>query len=280
MAYLISRTNLHRFYPLKKNNSESPPFKVVYFTGAQGMSHLNSSLISLYRSWNKIPELYIVSDGTAVKKIQEALVSWPKKVTIESWEVCANHFRDLGNFGLYKYAHNNVLGKKLIGILYYSEKFPILYCDTDVLWFSYPSEEFNLKSKPFIKMGVDVGYFYDVPFLKLADEENIMNFPAQNSGVMFLSGDFSCYPKWRLLCDLLGEHTHKKGFSEQTFFAVLHNYFSPKVFFDEGEVLVKTDDKDDLTFTKKLFPDLYARHYTSLKSSVFWKDFIYLLYYN
>ena len=279
----LVKINLHKFYPVKKNNSEPAHLKVVFFCGASGLSYLNASLISLYKTWEKTPEIYIISDGSSLAEMQDKLIKWPNKVEIQSWEFFANYFMENGNAHLYNYAKNTIYGKKLVGILYYAQKFPILYCDTDVLWFNSPLEKnFKVGVKPYIKMGQDVGHFYHMPLIESVGEQKCLNTTALNSGIMYLVGTFSDYPKWDLLCETLG--TYKKvegvyeGFPEQTVFAILNNHFNSNNFFNEDEILIKVDDEFSFKHTRNAFPKILARHYVSVKGTAFWRDFLYIAF--
>ncbi len=279
----LVKINLHKFYPIKKNTNESAQLKVVFFCGATGFSYLNASLISIYKTWEKIPEIYIISDGSSLSKMQEKLIKWPNKVEIQSWELFANYFKENGNPNLYNYAKNTIFGRKLVGILYYAKKFPILYSDTDVLWFNSPLQKnFNFGVKPNIIMGQDIGYYYDIPLINFVSEQKCLNTSPLNSGLIYLDGDFSSYPKWELLCKTLG--TYKKeegkyeGFPEQTTFAILNNHFNPNNFFKEDEILIKIDDEFGFRHTRNLYPKILARHYVSVKGTAFWRDFLYIAF--
>lgn len=279
----LVKINLHKFYPVKKNNSEPAQLKVVFFCGSSGLSYLNASLISLFKTWGKTPEIYIISDGSSMAEMQDRLITWPSKVEIQSWQFFANYFKENGNEHLYNYANNSVFGKKLVGILYYAKKFPILYSDTDVLWFNSPLEKnFKLGGvKPKIIMGQDVGYFYHMPLLEAVSEQKCLTTTALNSGLMYLDGDFSGYPNWDLLCETLGTYGKENSsimFPEQTTFAILNNHFNPNNSFTKGEILIKIDDEFSFKHTRNLFPKILARHYVNVKGTAFWRDFLYIAF--
>lgn len=283
LSWVMVRTNLHKFYPVKKNRNEPEQFKVVFFCGASGLSYLNASLISVYKAWEKIPEIYIISDGSSLSEMRDKLIKWPNKIEIQSWEFFADYFKENGNENLYNYAKNTIYGRKLVGILYYAKKFPILYSDTDVLWFNSPLEKkLKLGGKPNIIMGQDVGHFYHMPLIESVSEQNCLNTTALNAGLMYLDGDFSSYPKWDLLCESLGTYKRKKGifegFPEQTAFAILNNHFNPNNSFKKDEILVKIDDEFSFKSTRNAFPKIFARHYVSVKGTAFWRDFLYIAF--
>lgn len=279
IASVIRLAKLFNYYPVKTDARGTTSFKLVFFSGERDIDYLNSSLISVYQSWNELPEICIISDGTPVDKIRNGLIKWPKKTDILSWEECANYFKKKGNANLYNYASNVLIGKKLIGILYCAERFPVLYSDTDVLWFNSPPEiNVDFDPNPKIKMSQDVRYFYSEPILEKLNELKCLNTIPYNAGVMFLTGEMSSFPNWELLCETLSAANGSDWFEEQTSFAILSNYFNPNIFFKPSEILIKIDDEYSLKYTKKMYPNILARHYVSKKGSTFWRDFVFMFF--
>jgi hypothetical protein len=279
VADIIRTGNIHKFYRIKDDKRPIAEFKLIFFCGASGMSYLNASLVSVHKYWNKLPEICILSDGTPEDDIKKKLIKWPLKVTIYTWQECAQHFLDKGNKDLHTYASNEIIGKKLIGIMYCAEKFPVLYSDSDILWFNSPTEmklDFNLK--PQIKMSTDIDYFYTKPLLKEIDEENCLSTIPFNSGVVFLNGSLSGFPKWAALCKFLGANKNMGWFSEQTSFAVFNNYLNPNNYFSSDEILIKIDDGYDLRSTFTDHKKILARHYVHVKATTFWRDFVFMLF--
>ncbi len=275
----IRNSRFVHYFSIKDDGRETAPFKLIFFCGSKGINYLNASLISVYKCWEKLPEVCIVSDGSPVDKMKEALIKWPKNVEIISWEECATFFKNGGNTDLYNYASSELLGKKLTGIMYYAAKFPVLYSDSDILWFNSPvgmGMDFN--QKPQIKMCEDVGHFYKSELLEHLGEEKCLKNTPFNSGAVFANGEFSSYPKWSSLCNYLGANKNMGWFSEQTSFAILKNYFKPGEYFKLSEILIKVDDEFSLKYTKKTNPDILARHYVNIKDTTFWRDFVYMFF--
>lgn len=270
----IRLLNISRFYKLADDKRETTPFKLLYFCGQTGIDYLNASLVSVYKNWLKLPELVIVTDGMPIDDFKIQLIRWPRKVSILSWEECALAFKNEGNIDLYNYALNNIWGKKFVGILFCAEKFPVLYSDSDVLWFNYPKEigqEFNLNLQ--IVMSEDIDYFYEKDILEGLCEEDCLKMKPLNAGIIYLNGQFSSFPKWKRLNELLGKSINSRLFTEQTSFAVLHNYFNPNTYWREDSILIKIDDRFSAKYTLKNYPDITARHYVSVKDTTFWRDF-------
>jgi hypothetical protein len=276
----IRRLKPYKMFSLPDDHRETFPYKLVYMCGREGIGYLNASLVSIYRTWDKLPEVVIVSDGTPLSKFEKDVIRWPRKIEVISWEEAAVHFAMEGNTDLCQYARNLVYGKKLISLLYLARQFPFLYSDTDVLWYSSPEEPALDGPVPYIKMGEDVGKgFYSNEMLAALGEEKCRVHTPYNAGLMYLNGDFSVYPKWTALCRYLS--IHRSGlpgpeFSEQTAFAILNNYFNGRSWWTPDEVLIRTDDEYTLGYTPKSSPGIRARHYVHTRRTAFWRDFIYM----
>ena len=274
----VRRLKPYKLFTLTDDGRETFPYKLAFMCGREGIGYMNASLVSIYRTWDQLPEVVVISDGTPLTKFEKELIGWPRKIEIISWEEGAAHFHMKGNAELCQYARNIVYGKKFISLLYLAGQYPFLYSDTDILWFASPEVPEIDTTLPFIKMGEDVGkgFYSDKMLLALGEEKCVANAPF-NAGLMYLSGDFSVYPKWRELCRYLS--VHQSGlpgpeFSEQTAFAILNNYFNGRTWWAPGEILIKTDDEYDLGYTRKYFPGIRARHYVHTRRTAFWRDFI------
>ena len=275
----IRQLKPYHYFRLKDDDRETFPYKLVFMSGREGLGYMNASLISIYLTWDKLPEIIVVSDGTSLSKFEKEMIRWPRKVDILSWKDSAAWFAGKGNEDIARYAHNVVYGKKLVSLLHLAEQFPFLYSDTDVLWYGSPEEPDIKGSAPFIKMGQDVdkGFYTDELIVHLGEEKCVANTPF-NSGLMYLHGDFSGYPKWKELCQYLSTRQAVRGqdFSEQTAFAILNNHFNTNTWWGPDEILIRTDDEFQLGYTGKNSPGIMARHYVHTRRTAFWRDFIYM----
>ena len=275
IAAIIRNVKISHFYSIKNDERGLTSFKLVFFCGEKSMSYLNASLISVYKSWKELPEICIVSDGTPLDKIRKGLIKWPKKIDVISWKECAAHFKNNGNIDLYEYAYKDLWGKKFVAINYCAQKFPTLYSDTDILWFSSPVIEPTF-DKPVLKMCQDISHCYSNEMLNELHQLKINNTVPLNAGLIYANGNFSLFNEWKLLSNYLS--TKPDFRTEQTSFAILNNYFNPNDFFKSNEVLIKIDDEFGLKYTKKLYPDILARHYVNVKATTFWRDFVFMLF--
>lgn len=268
---LIRIFKLYKLYNLKNHNRKKTPYRLVFFCGKNGMEYLNSSLLSVYKNWTTLPDITIITDGTPTSFIEERLIVWPSKVSIDTWDTCANYYKSKGNHQLYNYAQNEIWGKKLVSVLYCAEKSPILYSDTDVLWFSDLKIEDLIK--PSIKMSQDIEHCYSENMLKELEETELLGNKPLNAGVIYLDGDFSIFKKWEKLCDYLMNKADNR--TEQTSFAVLTNNFGDS--FRVNEILVQVNDLNTIIPTKINYQDICARHYVNTKAWLFWRDFLLLI---
>jgi hypothetical protein len=271
---LICKLNLARFSKTKKDNRAVSPFKLVFFCGKSGIEYLNASLASVYKSWDTIPEIIIITDGTPAEIVQKKLISWPQKLQIYTWEFCGQYFKENGKPELYEYAAKDIWGKKFVGICYCAEKFPILYSDTDILWFASPMLE-DLKGGTMVKMCQDVDYHYSKPLLDFLKQQQLIDYTPLNAGLIYAGGNFSSFPQWQQLISYLAKYPDHR--TEQTSFAILNNYFNPNDYFKQQEIFIQIDDMYSLRYTKRKNTGIWARHYVNLKNTSFWRDFVYLL---
>jgi len=275
---LISQSQFRHFFTLKDDNRKSTDFKLVFFCGRKGTEYLNASLISVYNSWNELPSICIVTDGTPKEVILKKMIKWPRNVEIITWEDCALYLKNNGNPAAYTYASTELWGRKFVAIHYCAAHFPTLYSDTDVLWYASPDLKLSTGLSPAMKMSQDVHHCYTDKVIHAVQEDRCLHNTPLNAGLMYINGDFSSYPKWKELCHFLSTNLKLGGFSEQTANAILNNHFSPKQYFTSDEVLIKIDDEFNLRYTGRHHPGIVARHYVSTKKTAFWRDFAFMLF--
>lgn len=275
-ARILQKLHLYQFFNLKTDQRPTTPYKLAFFCGANGIDYLNACLLSVHLSWDSLPNISIVTDGTDPSFFKKNLIAWPKEVEIETWEDAALYFKGKGEQALYDIALNKRWpGKKFVSLLYLASKSLVLYSDSDVLWFGTPLK-IDTRNKPYIKMGKDVDPFYTDHILKGLPITNSLKSTPLNAGVMFLSGDFSSYPYWHQLCKNLLDNPDTDNFAEQTAFSVLNSHFNGSDFWKESEILIKIDDMYSLAYTKPNHESILARHYVSTKNISFWRDFLHL----
>src|ERR1700755_2587137 len=93
----ISKSQFRYFFNLKDDGRKTTSYTLVFFCGRKGIEYLNASLISVYKHWDELPPICIVSDGTPVEIIRKGMLKWPRPVNIITWEDCALHLKSKGN---------------------------------------------------------------------------------------------------------------------------------------------------------------------------------------
>ena len=111
---------------------------LLIFSGYRGAKMMKALLLSIYYRWDNIPRVTIVSDGTPKEVLDTAMQFWPYPYEIKHWEDCAAWHRTRGHTAIIDFAHVNTYARKLLCVLAEAERRPVLYCDTDVLWFAQP----------------------------------------------------------------------------------------------------------------------------------------------
>ena len=101
---------------------------------------LRESLFSLHRSWNSLPELTVVSDGSwNADEFTEVFAWWPAPIRVLTrQEICTAAF-SVGFPELAEYARESPYGLKLAAIVTQAKKQPVLFVDADILWFRDPA---------------------------------------------------------------------------------------------------------------------------------------------
>ena len=278
VGFAIRRAQLHRIFRLKDDSRPTFPHKLVFLCGREGERYLNASLTSVYLFWDSLPEVIVVSDGTPLNNI----VAWPRKLEVISYEKAYDYFKERGNDDLCHYANRIVYGKKFISLAYLTQQSPVLYSDTDVLWYSTPDLSGIPEGATYVKMGSDVatGYYAASMLEHLKEDRCLANTPF-NAGIMYIGGDITSYPKWDELCHYLAVHQppdKSMDYSEQTAFAILANHFNAASYWSHNEVLIRVDDHYGLAYTLKHSPGIMARHYVNTRPVAFWRDFVYICF--
>jgi hypothetical protein len=101
---------------------------------------LRESLFSLHRSWNSLPEITVVSDGSwTVNEFAEVFAWWPTPITILTRAEICQAVSSAGFSELADYAGQSPYGLKLAAIVTQAKKRPTIFVDADILWFRDPA---------------------------------------------------------------------------------------------------------------------------------------------
>jgi hypothetical protein len=101
---------------------------------------LRESLFSLYRSWNSLPEITVVSDGSwGADQFAEVFAWWPTPIRVLMREEICLSALSAGFPELAYYARESIWGLELATVTTQAKQRPILYADADILWFRDPA---------------------------------------------------------------------------------------------------------------------------------------------
>src|SRR6266496_1169337 len=101
---------------------------------------LRESLFSLHRSWNSLPQITVVSDGSwAADEFAKVFAWWPNPITILTRAEICQAASSAGFSELADYAGQSPYGLKLGAIVTQAKKRPTIFVDADILWFRDPA---------------------------------------------------------------------------------------------------------------------------------------------
>lgn len=248
---------------------------LLLFTGHKGAKMMKAVLLSIYYNWDNVPRLTVVSDGTPKEVLQAALQFWPYPYEIKSWEDCAAWHRAKGRKAIIEFAHVNPYARKLLSVLAEAEQRPIFYCDTDVLWFGEPRLPAPTANQCTMRISRDNAHHYHPPAIRYLNREDLLEKPAVNCGVVYLSGSvYDHYPDFESLLQFM--RIFNEPFSEQTTFALLADRLGDTWSLDE--IILTTKDMHWPLIPRYLFSGTrIARHHVATKHSWFWRDALFIL---
>jgi hypothetical protein len=249
---------------------------LVLFCGRKGAAMLKAVLLSIYYTWEKVPRLTLVSDGTPKEILETALRFWPFPYQVKSWEDCADWHRAKGRQAIIDFALVNPYARKMLSVLAEAESRPVFYCDTDVLWFAEPRLPAPAPDQHCtMRISRDDLHCYHLPAIRFLNRHDLLEKPAINCGVVYLSGSvYDNYPGFEELMQFMS--IFNEPFSEQTTFALLADRFGDTWTLEE--IILTTKDIHWPLVPRYLFSGTQiARHHVATKHSWFWRDALFIL---
>jgi hypothetical protein len=237
---------------------------------------LKAVLLSIYYNWQRVPRLTLVSDGTPKEVLEAALRFWPFPYEIKSWEDCAAWHRSKGRQAIIDFARVNPYARKMLSVLALAESRPVFYCDTDVLWFAEPRLPAPAPGNGCVmRISRDNMHCYHPPAIRYLDRQDLMDKPAINCGIVYLSGSvYDNYPGFEQLMQFM--RIFNEPFSEQTTFALLADQLGDT--WSEEEIILSTADIHWPLIPRYLFSGTQlARHHVATKHSWFWRDALFII---
>lgn len=247
------------------------PLTLLYFTGRDQLSLLRESLLSVHRAWPRLPELAVVSDGTLERADVEAFLPWwPGSLTAYDWRELLPNRPEGPDELLARFAGREVMGRKLSAIVALARRGPVLYSDTDVLWFRYPrwlEPLLESEDRPTLVVSRDTVRSYDdrlVPdrLPRLAEP------PYLCAGLLFARGDVLRDSELEPILAFAAEGGVAR--TEQTLIAAAARRLGRESL-PEDEVTAQIHDRFSLRPTFRHRP-WAARHYVITVRHLFWLD--------
>jgi hypothetical protein len=246
----------------------SSAHNVLMMTGESIIDMTRLAIYSIAKYWEKLPKIIITSDGSlSTDEIKKKLQFWPGELIVNSWQQTDKHHRDKNRINLLNYAQSHVLGKKLAVILHQAEIQPIIWIDSDILFF----QDFNkyiTVHDDFVCGGSEEEHsLYDERVLNFYDNNlyNTFNF---SSGLLTIYGT-EIYENFRLEQLLLEVNNYTHYFTEQSIFA---HIASVSIGIPWNTRLIKNYNRDNSQLKPMKKTGVVGRHYTANVRHLFWRD--------
>ncbi|RZK57789.1 MAG: hypothetical protein EOO87_01935 [Pedobacter sp.] len=255
------------------NNTRRSDQVVLMMTGRGFIEMTRLCLFSIANTWADLPKIIIISDGSLSKdEIYHFLVFWKGELFIEAFDHTLEYHKAKNRFALINYANAHPFGKKLAIILYHAALYPVVWVDSDILFYKSFSE-FIPKSDVFGCGGSeDFDHAYHQAVISQTGN-NLYEYRKFNAGLLFVHGD-SFYDDFNLERVIQSIYPAYDFCTEQSIFAHIASK-SLGVIWNQ-EVIensnVGLQNVSAMDITNKI-----GRHYTSNVRHLFWRDAFYLL---
>jgi hypothetical protein len=245
---------------------------LCYLTIA-GRTHwlmLRESLFSLYRSWEKLPIITVVSDGSwSAAEFYPVFSWWPGKINVLSREQIIGDADAAGERELTQYAAASAWGLKIASIVLLARREPVLFVDADILWFRDPADLLGSSDSWGKPRGVRESNCYQHRDMALRFCSKVLEPPFVNGGILALHGEF-------LPDDLLRAMVHEAladpedGAFEQTIIATAVHMGAGLL---PGKTsFVEFDDIHRFRHRNMRREGYYSRHYVNWIRHLFYRD--------
>jgi hypothetical protein len=242
---------------------------VLMMTGKYFIYMTRLAVLSIANSWSELPKLIINTDSTITPdEVLESLSFWPGEIAVEKWGATAAYHALKGRKALIKYADMHPFGKKLAIILRFAESRPVVWIDSDILFFN-DFVQYLPKAVPGFTCGgtEDFAAAYHEAVIKFTgcDLYGLYKF---NAGLLYLSGT-GVYEDFDLENLLNTIHPDYDFCTEQSIFA----YIASKSLGTLWPLnIVKSFNSDSQQISAMPVKNVVARHYTSNVRHLFWRE--------
>jgi len=263
---------LLRFKTYKTSQKDTSDQVILMMTGKAHIEMVSLCLLTISKNWSKLPTLIIATDGSiSSEKIARSLKFWKGKIQINNWEESVNYHLTKGRKAIAAYARLNAFGKKLAIILHHAEEKPVVWIDSDILFFKdfvpyWPENQVTTACGG----SADWKGSYDERLLKFFNG-SLQKYGSFNAGLIYAHGT-NLYEEHKIEEALNLIHPNYDFLSEQTIFAKIASV-SLGVLWGQHIIGNFNDDNQSLSPTKKQYT---GRHYTSNVRHLFWRDAFFL----
>ena len=278
LAYRLPAT-YRQVLKLKTFKASQKPSLEAYALMMTGKNHidlLKLCLASIQKNWEYLPKLIVSSDGSLTPpEIKSKLNFWKGELTVQSLDESLKYHLVKGRNALIKYAEINPFGKKLAIILHHAESKPVLWLDSDILFFKdftpyIPSG--NTKDAFMCGGSADWISAYDDRLIKKF-KNNLHEYEGFNAGLLYVSGA-DIYESFNLEEAIVSLNMNFDFLTEQTIFAHISSK-SLGIIWPQN--IVRNFNSDNLDIKPMPVTNVVARHYTSNIRHLFWRDAFYNL---
>lgn len=248
------------------------PFRLLMLVGRAQVPMLRVCLDSIVSTWSALPELHVVSDGTApLELLQDLAARWPRPARVVLAGEVVRRVREEVSADVAAFAACSPVGLKFAAIVLSAREQPTLFTDPDILWYRDFNTEVDL---PVLAGGIRLGLCedyqaaYDDDVAGALGEDLRSALPFINSGVVLLDGDLlGAVPMSEGLRVAVQRPNH---FAEQTLLAVAARRLGAPLW-PSSSVACFHSDHQSLRVTYRGQP-WFARHYVGTVRHLFWRD--------
>lgn len=238
-------------------------------TGENFIDMTRLAVLSIAQSWSVLPKLIINTDGSMqTAEIRKQLRFWPGEMVVEDWKNTATYHQNKNRPALVKYGNSHPFGKKLALILRYAEQAPVMWLDSDILFFNDFIPYLPKTLSAFACGGTeDHTSAYHEAVIKHTGN-NLYDRYQFNAGLLYVSGQ-DIYENFNLEQLIAAIHPDYDFCTEQTIFAHLASKSLGIIW---SKDVVKTFNSDSQEIKAMTVENVIARHYTSNVRHLFWRD--------
>jgi hypothetical protein len=231
---------------------------------------LRESMFSVYRSWNELPTITVVSDGSwSAADFYPVFSWWPGKINVASREQIMADADAAGERELAQYAEGSGWGLKLASIVLLARREPVLFVDADILWFRDPADLLGPTDSWDKPRGVRESNCYQHRDMALRYCPEVLKPPFVNGGILALHGEF-------LPPEILRAMVHEAladpddGAFEQTIIATAVHMGAALLPCETN--FIEFDDVDRFRHRNMRREGYYSRHYVNWMRHLFYRD--------